>query len=111
MQLHRLAAADVPPHDRLGAIVDDLARHAAEVGKGLGVAGPEGGQVLAGGVAAEGVTRVGEDHVEAVDGRAVGEALLVAPIDLGLGAERGLEAAVHLAAAPQAELGTDLRAP
>ena len=48
--------------------------------------------------------------MEAVDGAAVGEALLMAPVDLGLGAGGDLEAAVHLAAAAQAELGGDLRA-
>jgi hypothetical protein len=50
-----------------------------------------------------------EDHVEAVDGATVGQVLLVASVDLSLGAGGDLEAAVHLGAAAQAKLGGDLR--
>jgi hypothetical protein len=48
--------------------------------------------------------------VEAVDRAAVGEAFLMAPVDLGLRSGSHREAAVHLTAGPQAELGGDLGA-
>lgn len=105
---------DVVLDDRLGAVVEDRRRHAAEVIEGAPVAVPEGGEVLGGEVATERVARVGKHHVEAVDGKLSGgrdDRSFVAPVDLGLGAGDGLEAPVHRRARLDPELGLDLRPP
>jgi hypothetical protein len=99
VQRHLLVAAHVFAHHRLGAVIDDRRRHPAEVVEGPAVAVPEGDQVLAGDEAGEGVPAEGQRHVEAPHVqralRPVDEAL-VAPVHLGLGPGKDLEAAVQL---------------
>ncbi|WP_432190501.1 hypothetical protein [Streptomyces sp. Tue6028] len=71
---------------------------AAPGGKRPPVAVEEGLQILAGGEAAERITRVRQRHVEGIDLRDahVGEDLvLVTPVHLRLGSRDHLEAAVH----------------
>jgi hypothetical protein len=98
MQRGGLATADVATHHRLGPVIHDHPRHAAEVGERPPVAVPERAQILGGGVAAERVTRIGQRQVEARHPQRPGRGLdlaLVAPVDLGLGASQDLEAAVE----------------
>jgi hypothetical protein len=77
----RALAADVGAHDGLGAVVEQLARDAAEVPERGALAGPEGHQILRARERAERVAGVAEDHVEAVerqlDPRARADRLLV----------------------------------
>ncbi|RPK93802.1 hypothetical protein EES46_04975 [Streptomyces sp. ADI98-10] len=98
MQRNRLTWSNVPPRDRLGAVVDDAHRHAAEVRERLTMAVEERRQVLAGGEAAERDARVGQRHVKRVDLRNadMGEDLaLIPPVDLGLSTRNDLEPTVQ----------------
>ncbi len=54
----RLARGGVPVDDSLGAVIDEAQRHPCEVRERLGVAVEERREVLAGGEAAERITRV-----------------------------------------------------
>ena len=98
--------SDVGAHHGLRAVIEQLGRDAAEVGKGGAVTGPEGHEVKRAHETAEGVARVAEHHVEAVEGqlepRARPDRLLVGPVDLGLVAGRGLKAALELGVRPRA---------
>jgi hypothetical protein len=95
VQRRGLAATHMAFDDRLGPVIDDHRRHAAEVGERPPVAVPEAAQVLRGGKAAERVARIRQGHVEA-EGmqrpRCGRHLTLVAPVDLGLGTSQDLEA-------------------
>jgi len=93
-----LTRGDVAADHGLGAVVDDRHLYAAEVGERLAVAVEERCEDLAGGEAAERVTRVRQRHVEGVDLRDahVGEDLaFVTPVHLGLRAGDDLEPTVQ----------------
>jgi hypothetical protein len=93
--LERHVAADVLAHHRLGAVVEQLVRHAAEVLKRRTVIRPERDQILGAGQPAERVAGVAEHHVEAVERQlqagARADRLLMGPVDLRLKARPGLE--------------------
>ncbi len=93
--LDRHVAADVLADDRLGAVVEQLVRHAAEVLKRRAVTRPERDQVLRAGQPTKRVTAVSEDHVKRVERqlqpRPGPDRLLVGPVDLRLEPRRCLE--------------------
>ena len=98
VQRDRNPGRHVPLDHRLGAVIDDRARHPAEVGEPTTVAVPERGQIHARGEAGERITRVRQRHVEGVDRSDpdVGQQVaLITPVDLGLGAGDDLEPAVQ----------------